>query len=298
MEQQQIERVALGDVVPEAPVGVFDSGVGGLTILGELLRELPGERYVYFGDTGNCPYGVRPQQQIAQLAENAARLLLKHRAKLIVVACNAASVSAITTLREKFPHIEFVGVVPAVKPAALRSRTGKIGVAATEASARSDFLRQLISQHATGVEVLAVGCPRLVTLAEAGRLDGPEVEDVIREYVQPMLDAGIDTLVLGCTHFPAMRNAFQRVAGPQIEIIDSGDAIARRTRYLLTQLKLLAEPTMAPATASRPLGSRDEFWCSGEAQHFSQVAGMILQQAVRAEQAPEMRIAPEECLSV
>jgi glutamate racemase len=166
MEQERVVRVTQSSsALAEAPIGVFDSGVGGLTILGELLRDLPDERYIYYGDTGNCPYGVRPKAEIQLLAKNAARLLLSHQAKLIVVACNAATVSAISVLRATFPDIEFVVVVPAVKPGAARSHTGKIGVAATEASARSDFLRQLIEQHACGVEVLAVGCPRLVLLA-------------------------------------------------------------------------------------------------------------------------------------
>jgi glutamate racemase len=276
------------------PVGVFDSGVGGLTILGELLRELPDERFIYFGDTGNCPYGVRPREEIQLLAENAARFLLDHRAKLIVVACNAASVSAITHLRASFPDTEFVGVVPAVKPAAERSRAGMVGVAATEVSARSEFLRQLIEQHASGVEVLAVGCPRLVTLAEAGQLEGPEVEEVIREYIRPMLDAGIDTLVLGCTHFPAMRNAFERVAGAGVTVIDSGEAIARRTRYLLTKLDVLAGPQVESVASPRVSSFQDEFWCSGDAEHFARVASMILQSPVRARTVQGMLIKPGE----
>jgi glutamate racemase len=294
-QEQTVQVTHRSGALAEAPLGVFDSGVGGLTILEELFRELPDERYIYYGDTGNCPYGVRPKAEIQLLAFNAAHLLLSHHAKLIVVACNAASVSAISALRTRFPGIEFVGVVPAVKPAAERSRTGKIGVAATEASARSDFLRQLIEQHASGVEVLAVGCPRLVLLAEAGRLEGPEVEAVIREYIQPMLDAGIDTLVLGCTHFPAMRSAFQQVAGPEVEIIDSGQAIARRTRFLLTRHQLLAAPTQdAMSKMPHALTSRVEFWCSGEAEHFAQVAEMILHQPVEARQALGMLIEPGE----
>jgi glutamate racemase len=297
-QQPQIDRVLQGGGDSNSPVGVFDSGVGGLTILSELLRELPDERYVYFGDTGNCPYGVRPREEIQLLAENAARLLLSHHAKLIVVACNAASVSAISDLRVKFPFIEFVGVVPAVKPAAQLSRTGKVGVASTEASARSDFLRQLIEEHAGGVEVLAVGCPRLVTMVEAGRLGGPDVESVIREYIQPMLDAGIDTLVLGCTHFPAIRNAFQRVVGPQVTVIDSGDAIARRTRYLLTKLELLAAPDGEPFTRPRAPSSQDEFWCSGAAEDFSHVAGAILNSPIRACQAEGMLMQPSEAAGV
>src|SRR5262245_57478276 len=123
-----------------APVGVFDSGVGGLTILSELRRELPDERFIYFGDTGNCPYGVRPVTEIQELSRNAARFLLAHDAKMIVVACNTASVSALAELRESFSQIRFVGVVPAVKPAAERTRAGVVGIAATEASARGDYL--------------------------------------------------------------------------------------------------------------------------------------------------------------
>jgi glutamate racemase len=298
MSQQQIDRVLQGGGDSNSPVGVFDSGVGGLTILTELFRELPGERFVYFGDTGNCPYGVRPREEIQLLAENAARLLLSHHAKLIVVACNAASVSAISDLRAKFPLIEFVGVVPAVKPAAQLSRIGKVGVASTEASARSDFLRQLIEEHASGAEVLAVGCPRLVTMVEAGRLEGPDVETVIREYIQPMLDAGIDTLVLGCTHFPAIRNAFQRVAGPEVAVIDSGEAIARRTRYLLTKLELLAASDGGPLTRPRVPSSQDEFWCSGPAEDFSRVAGGILNAPIPARQAEGMLMQPSEVAGV
>ena len=136
----------------QAPVGIFDSGVGGLTV----LRELPDERFIYFGDTGNCPYCVRPEAQIQELALAVARFLLARDVKQIVVACNAASVSALASLRAAF-DVPFVGVVPAVKPAAERTRAGKVGVAATETSARSQYLRRLIAEHANGVEVLAAG---------------------------------------------------------------------------------------------------------------------------------------------
>ena len=160
--------------------GIFDSGVGGLTILRELLRELPSERYVYFGDTGNCPYGVRPQDEITQLSLNAAAFLLDRGAKLIVVACNTASSAAIHVLRKTYPQIKFIAVVPAVKPAAAMTHTGRVAVAATNSSAQSDYLRGLITQFANGAEVYPVGCQRLVALAEEGLLDGPEVERQIR----------------------------------------------------------------------------------------------------------------------
>lgn len=281
----QHTRETLGDW--QAPVGVFDSGVGGLTILRELLRELPDERFVYFGDTGNCPYGVRPEREIQALSIAGARLLLDHGAKIIVVACNTASVSALKELREAFT-LPFVGVVPAVKPAAERTRIGRVGVAATEASARGDYLKRLIAEHANGVEVLAVGCPRLVTLVEQGHLDDPTVEAVVREDIAPLLDAGIDELVLGCTHFPALRHVFERVAGPGIELIDSGAAVARQARRVLERDGMLVSAgphAGGAADTPRPLGEGDLFLCSGPVASFEETASAILGQRIQATRA-------------
>jgi glutamate racemase len=275
-----------------APIGVFDSGVGGLTILAELLRELPAERYAYFGDTGNCPYGVRPEREIQALSDAAARFLSERGAKIIVVACNTASVSALHTLRATFATLPFVGVVPAVKPAAARTRAGRVGVAATEASARGDYLKGLILEHANGVRVLAVGCPRLVELAEAGILDGPEAEAAIRADITPMLDAGIDELVLGCTHFPAMRAAFERVAGPGVEVIDSGAAIARQTRRVLAGQGALAAPERGPAAAPRAPDARDAFYTTGDPERFARVAAAILGHPIAVHHLPGMVRAP------
>jgi glutamate racemase len=271
----------------ERPIGVFDSGVGGLTILKELFRELPDERYLYFGDTGNCPYGVRPEAEIQRLALAAARYLLERRAKIIVVACNTASVAALKELRAAYPA-PFVGVVPAVKPAAERTRTGVIGIASTEASARGGYLKRLIEEHASGVRAISVGCPRLVTMAEVGVLDGLEAEAAIREYIGPMLAQNIDVLVLGCTHFPAMRAAFERVVGPDVAIIDSGAAIARQTRRILEERCALAMPGAHPADAPRAPRASDEFRCSGDAASFSRVATAILGESITAACVPGM----------
>lgn len=276
-----------------APVGVFDSGVGGLTILRELLRELPDERFVYVGDTGNCPYGVRPAEEIQALSRAVTRFLIARGAKLIVVACNTVSVSARTELRAEF-SLPFVMVVPPVKPAAAMTRRGKIGIAATEASARGGYLRTLIADHAEGVEVLAAGCPRLIELVEAGVLDGPEAEEAIRGYIQPMLDAGIDVLALGCTHFPAMGTCFARVVGPTVAVIDSGAAVARQTRSLLAEGGLLAAPYGGPADAPRALEPRDELWCSGAVGRFERAATAILRQAVRVRFAAALATPPVE----
>jgi glutamate racemase len=270
----------------DAPIGVFDSGVGGLTILKELLRELPDERFVYYGDTGNCPYGVRPIAEIQELSRNAARFLLDRGAKVIVVACNTASVSALVNLRETFA-VPFVGVVPAIKPAAALTHSGHVGIAATEASAHGDYLRQLIADHANGVTVHAVGCPRLVILAEKGILDGPAAETAIRDYVDPMLAAGIDVLVLGCTHFPAMHDAFVRVIGPEVAVIDSGAAIARQARRVLAERGWLSGEGGA-VSEPRALTAADSLWCSGDIDQFARVAEAILGMPLEVRGAPEM----------
>ncbi len=274
------------------PIGVFNSGLGGLTVLRELLRELPSERYCYFADTGNCPYGVRSVEQIQRLSLVVAQFLVERGAKLVVVACNTASVNARAEMRAAFPEVPFVVVVPAVKPAAAMTRTGIIGIAATEASARGDYLRTLIQEHAQGVRVLAVGCPDLVRLVEAGRLEGTEVEAAIHGYIQPMLDAGIDVLVLGCTHFPAQRAAFERVVGPHVAMINSGAAIARQSRRVLERNHLLAAPDGGPLEAPRALSAGDEFWTSGDADAFARIAETLLGQSVRARHVPGMLLPP------
>jgi glutamate racemase len=256
------------------PIGVLDSGVGGLTVLRELLREVPGERFVYFGDTGNGPYGERSERDIQALVLAGTRFLLERDAKLIVVACNVASISALGALRAAFPRTPFVGTVPAVKMAAERTTTGVIGVATTTACARSAYLGRLIAEHARGVRVLVAGCPRLVMLVEVGAFDGPDAELAVRGYVQPLLTAGGDTLVLACTHFPVLRAVVERVVGPSVAVIDSGAAIARQTRHMLTARGLLAHPDQAPVPrAPRP---DDECWCTGDVERFTRVASAIL----------------------
>lgn len=286
---QRFEVAQSGRATADAPIGVFDTGVGGLTILRDLLRELPDERYLYFGDTGNCPYGVRPEAEIRLLALAIADFLAKRGVKLMVVACNTISVVALDLLRATHPAIPFVGVVPAVKPAAQMTRVGRVGVASTEASARGDYLRRLIEEYAQGVEVIAVGCPRLVLLAEAAQLDGDNVEATIREDIAPLLAAEIDTLVLGCTHFPAMRPAFERVVGPGVKVIDSGPAIAQQARRILTRDRLLADPKGGPAAAPRALRPDDEFWRSGEdGAAFDRVAAALLGDHPQSHFAPGM----------
>ena len=263
-----------------APIGVFDSGAGGLTILSALLRELPDEKFIYMGDTAHCPYGARDDEEITALALDACRFLRARGAKLIVVACNTASQAALSTLRATIPDLSFVGVVPAVKPAARLTKRGRIGIAATNQAARATYLRQLIDEFAEGIEVFAVGCPDLVTLVERGQFEGPEVERVVREALQPVLAENIDVLVLGCTHFPALQTVIEHVAGPGVQVIDSSQAIARRTHLVLQNAGLLA-----PANVPEHGDDRLEVWCSGDPEKFSSVATHILGLPVRARRA-------------
>ncbi len=262
----------------EAPIGVFDSGVGGLTILSALRKELPCENYMYFGDTAHCPYGTRSDVEITELSLRACRFLIEQGAKLMVVACNTVSLIALTALRSAF-SIPIVGVVPAVKVAAGITRTGRIGIAATNQAARAAYLGQLIQEFADGLQAFAIGCPELVTLVERGELGGLEVDITVKRALEPLLREEVDVIVLGCTHFPALRPAIERVAGHQVKVIDSAFAVAQRTRSLLDS-KTLARP-LKPGHSTGGL----QLWCSGDPARFSEVASKLLGYPVLAHQA-------------
>ena len=212
-----------------APIGAFDSGLGGLTVIRELRRRLPGERIVYVGDTAHVPYGGRPDHEIQQFALNIAHYLLKtHQAKALVVPCNTATSAAVPLLRHTFPHVPIIGTEPGVKPAARQTRSGIVGVLATAGTLHGERFAQLVRTHADGVTVLTQPCPRWVELVEAGLFDAPETEDAVRACVEPLLARGADVLVLGCTHFPILTPVIQKIAGSGIAIIDTTAAIVRR----------------------------------------------------------------------
>lgn len=259
-----------------APIGVFDSGAGGFTILSALRKELPHESYIYLGDTAHCPYGTRSEEDITNLSLRACNFLIEQGVKLIVVACNTASQAALNALRTTYP-IPFVGVVPAVKPAARATRNGHIGIAATNSAVQADYLRQLIEDFASDIQVHVTGCPELVKLVERGELDGPTVETTLHQALQPLLLKNVDVIVLGCTHFPALRPAIERVVGKQVQIIDSGTAIARRTHTVLDSEGLAHPPSPDP--------SQIQVWCSGNPIPFSRVANQLLGYPVQVRQA-------------
>jgi len=266
--------------IAEAPIGVFDSGVGGLTILSALRQELPYENYIYFGDTANCPYGTRSEAEIIELSIQACGFLIGQGVKLIVVACNTASQAALNNLRATFTSIRFVGVVPAVKPAVRATKKGRIGIAATNQAAKAIYLQQLIDEFAGGIQAYAVGCPELVTLVEQGELDGPVVEETVQQALQPILREDVDVIVLGCTHFPALRSVIERVTAHQILIIDSGTAVARRTHDVLD-----AEGLIRPNNSNYAHVGDLQVWCSGDADVFSNVTNKLLGYSISAHQA-------------
>jgi glutamate racemase len=222
----------------KAPIGVFDSGVGGLTVLRELRLQLPQENYLYVADQAHVPYGSRKLEEVRRFGFAIVEFLLGRGAKLIVIACNTISAAALQPLRAAHPGIPFVGMEPAVKAAAEESTRGVIGVIATEDTFRGELFANVMSQYGRGVKVIALTVPKLVERIEAGQTEGPDLEAMLRPQLRPLLDAGIDELVLGCTHYPFALRALQNVVGPAVRIIDPSPAIARRTEQILSERKM------------------------------------------------------------
>ena len=192
-------------------IGVFDSGLGGLSVLRELVAALPQADFLYVSDAGHCPYGGKRAAEITDRAEAITDFLLAQGAKLIVVACNTATIAAIESLRATYA-VSFVGMEPAVKPAAALTQSGVVGVLATGAALAGEKLHALIERHAAGVRVLTQPCPGLVERVEAGAIDTPETRTLVRRYTAPLLAQGADVLVLGCTHYPFLRTVIQQEA--------------------------------------------------------------------------------------
>ncbi|GAB4500166.1 MAG: glutamate racemase [Anaerolineales bacterium] len=232
---------------PQAPIGFFDSGVGGLSILAATRALLPDENFIFIADQFHVPYGSRPLEQVRQFSAGITEWLLKHGAKLIVVACNTASAAALEYLRRTFSQIQFVGMEPAVKPAAEQTQTGVVGVLATPATFQGALYASVVARFAQHVTVLQHTCPGLVAQIERGDLDTPETRAILEDALLPMLTRGIDRVVLGCTHYPFVSPLIQKIVGAQATIIDPSPAIARRIQTLLTAQNLLAPKLALPA---------------------------------------------------
>ncbi len=217
------------------PVGVFDSGVGGLSVLRAIRQQLPDEAVIYVADQAHVPYGPRPQEQVRLFSEEITRFLLSQDCKIIVVACNTASASALHSLRQTFPQVPFVGMEPAVKPAAETSRSGVVGVLATPATFQGALYASVIERFARGVTVLQHTCPGLVAQIEAGDLASEKTRCILEDALLPMLDQGIDTVVLGCTHYPFVIPLIEAISGPTVRVIDPAPAVARQVERLLKE---------------------------------------------------------------
>jgi glutamate racemase len=226
---------------PNSPIGIFDSGVGGISVLRAIRDLMPEESILYFGDQEHVPYGSRSLKQIQNFSEAITWFLLKRGAKIIVVACNTASAAALTHLRQKLPIVKFVGMEPAIKPAAERTKTGKVGVLATPATFQGALYASVVERFANGVQLFQDTCPGLVQQIERGNLAGGETERILENALQPMLQQGIDTVVLGCTHYPFVIPLIQQIVGKGVRVIDPAPAVARQTRRLLEEQGLRSQ---------------------------------------------------------
>ena len=221
-------------------IGIFDSGSGGLSVLREILKVLPREKYLFFADNAFCPYGEKTPQFIQDRGRAITDYLLSEGADIIVVACNTATAAAIAVLRNEYA-VKFIGMEPAVKPAALSSETGVIGVLATAGTLKASKYLKTRGLYEDDVKISERVGKGFVELVERGVLDGPEAEETVRQSLQPLLDDGADRIVLGCTHYPFLRDVIQRIAGPDVQVIDPAPAVARHLVHVMTDDGLIRE---------------------------------------------------------
>lgn len=224
-----------------AAIGVFDSGVGGLSVLRAIREQLPAQPVIYIGDQVHVPYGQRSLEEVRVFSTEVTRFLLEQGARLIVVACNTASAAALHSLRTEFPDVPFVGMEPAVKPAAEQTHTGIMGVLATYATFQGELYASVVERFAHGVTLLQDPCIGLVDEIEKGNLTGSETRSILKNILDPMLAKGIDTVVLGCTHYPFVIPLIEEIVGPNVRVIDPAPAVARQTRRLLEERGWLSQ---------------------------------------------------------
>lgn len=216
-----------------ATIGIFDSGSGGLSVYREIVKLLPEERYIYFADNAHCPYGEKTAEYIRERGRAITEILLGMGADIIVVACNTATAAAISTLRAEYPGIPFIGMEPAVKPAALGTKSGVIGILATAGTLKGSKYLKTKGRFEDDVRIVEHVGEGFVELVENGILEGPVAYETVRASLQPLLDQGADRIVLGCTHYPFLRPVIEAIAGPGVQVIDPAPAVARQTVRIL-----------------------------------------------------------------
>lgn len=227
------------------PIGIFDSGVGGTSIWKEIHQVLPYENTYYLADSANAPYGNRTAEEIIMLSIKNTEKLLELGAKIIVVACNTATTNAISVLRKNY-DVPIIGIEPAIKPAALKTRTGSVGILATKGTLSSALFHKTSESFAQDISVVEIVGEGLVPLIEQGELDSPKMKSLLQRYIDPMIEANIDYLVLGCSHYPYLIPILKSMLPDTVKIIDSGEAVARQTQNLLQLNGLLREETTNP----------------------------------------------------
>jgi glutamate racemase len=220
-------------------IGIFDSGVGGLTILSEIKKLLPSESFIYLADQANVPYGAKTEKELKNLTSLIVSFLISKNVKTVIAACNTATVYAINHLRLKF-NVPIIGVVPVVKTIAEKTQTGKIAVFSTPATAKSKYLERLIKQFAKGKRVYKVEGGSLEKLIEEGRLNNPKIDQILEDKIAPLMRKGVDSIALGCTHYPFIRGKIEGKIGKSVNIYDSGLACARRVKHILTKENILS----------------------------------------------------------
>lgn len=257
-------------------IGVFDSGVGGLSVLHHIRRTLPHERLIYIADSAHVPYGDKPPSYIEQRSLALTRFLIEQGADAIVIACNTATAAAAASLRGQF-SLPIVGMEPAVKPAVAVTHSGVVGVLATIGTLESARFAALLERYAGEVEIVTQGCPGLVEQVERGELHSPQTRALVERYTAPLLARGADTLILGCTHYPFLAPLIHEVVGDHIALVDTGEAVARQLRRRI-QLELPAR-TAGDASA--------QFFTSGDAEQATRIMSVLWDEAVAVQRLPQ-----------
>lgn len=223
----------------ELPIAVIDSGVGGISVLRELIKIMPRENYIYFGDSKNAPYGSKEKAEVLEITRSNLRMLQNRGIKALVVACNTATSAAVRILRQENPDLVIVGIEPAIKPPAVTLDHPRVLVMATPLTLKEEKFQRLVSRYSDMAEIISLPCHRLAELVEGGNIDTPELEEYVASLLEPYRDQNIDALVLGCTHYPHVRKTIERHVSPSVKIFDGGEGTARETRRRLEVANLL-----------------------------------------------------------
>lgn len=254
----------------EAPIGVFDSGVGGLSVVREMLKEMPNESFIYFADTAHVPYGSKEPREIRQFTSAISAFLLEKGCKMIIIACNTTNSLAYEDLVSKY-DVPFIGVIePGIDRAAETTKNGRIGIIATVATTKSGVYQKILKEKDPSIEVMAESCPLFVPFVEKGEVEGEEVHIAARGYLQPLMDEGVDTLIMGCTHYPFLIPLIQRITGPGVVLVDPAKETVKRAIERLKKDDLLSEEAY-------PV---HHYYVSGDPESFARVGSIFLEREI------------------